>query len=104
MIKSLKTTGIYLLALSLPLLSTAFSPNSLFDTMGSKASTSALKSKPFVVCVEAEIKPDRMDDFLDIIEKDAIGSRAEEGCLRFGKALSAVYWIFFEQHIFGLVA
>jgi len=49
------------------------------------SSSSALNAKPFVVCVEAEIKPDRMDDFLDIIEKDAVGSRAEAGCLRFGE-------------------
>jgi len=35
--------------------------------------------------VEAEIKPDRLADFLDIIERDAIGSRTEPGCIRFGK-------------------
>lgn len=46
-------------------------------------STSALASKPFAVVVQAEIKPDRMEDFLDIIEKDAVGSRAEPGCIRF---------------------
>ena len=59
--------------------------------MGPSLSSTALKSKPFVVCVEAEIKPDRMADFLDVIEKDAIGSRQEEGCLRFGKSSSITH-------------
>jgi len=35
--------------------------------------------------VECEIKPERMTDFLELIEKNAQGSRAEAGCLRFGK-------------------
>eukprot|EP00553_Chaetoceros_curvisetus_P008484 CAMPEP_0204614750 /NCGR_PEP_ID=MMETSP0717-20131115/2401_1 /ASSEMBLY_ACC=CAM_ASM_000666 /TAXON_ID=230516 /ORGANISM="Chaetoceros curvisetus" /LENGTH=106 /DNA_ID=CAMNT_0051627499 /DNA_START=354 /DNA_END=674 /DNA_ORIENTATION=+ len=46
-------------------------------------SSSALASKPFCVVVQAEIKPDRMEEFLDLIEKDAVGSRAEPGCIRF---------------------
>jgi len=33
--------------------------------------------------VEAEVKEDRIEEFLDLIEKDAVGSRGEEGCLRF---------------------
>lgn len=40
-------------------------------------------SKPFGVVVNAEIKPDRMDEFLKIIKEDAEGSRQEPGCLRF---------------------
>lgn len=49
-------------------------------------SSSALKmSKPFAVIVEAEIKPDRMDEFLKMIENNAVNSRKEPGCLRFGK-------------------
>mmetsp|Transcript_3527 Transcript_3527/g.5215 ORF Transcript_3527/g.5215 Transcript_3527/m.5215 type:complete len:140 (-) Transcript_3527:282-701(-) len=47
------------------------------------SSSSAIASKPFTVVVQAEIKADRLEEFLDIIEKDAIGSRAEEGCIRF---------------------
>lgn len=47
------------------------------------SSTTELASKPFGVIVDAEIKPDRMEEFLKIIEEDAVGSRAEEGCLRF---------------------
>jgi len=39
---------------------------------------------PICIVVEAEIKEDRMEDFLDMIEKNAIGSRAEPGCIRFG--------------------
>ena len=42
-------------------------------------------SKPFAIVVDAEIVPDRRDEFLDLIEKDAVGSRGEPGCLRFGK-------------------
>ena len=33
--------------------------------------------------VEADIVPDRVDEFLGVIEKDATGSRTEPGCLRF---------------------
>lgn len=35
------------------------------------------------IVVEAEIKEDRMDDFLTMIEANAVGSRAEPGCIRF---------------------
>lgn len=48
------------------------------------SSSSALSSKPFAIVVDAEIVPDRRDEFLDLIEKDAVGSRAEPGCIRFG--------------------
>ena len=51
-------------------------------------SSSALKmSKPFAVVVEADIQPDRMDEFLKLIENNAIQSRKEPGCLRFGEFL-----------------
>jgi len=40
-------------------------------------------SKPFSVIVEAEIKEDRMDEFLKMIENNAIKSREEPGCIRF---------------------
>jgi quinol monooxygenase YgiN len=42
-------------------------------------------SKPFAVIVEAEIQPERMDEFLKLIEHNAVNSRMEPGCLRFGK-------------------
>ena len=40
-------------------------------------------ASPFAIVVEAEIVPERVEEFLDVIEKDAVGSRADEGCLRF---------------------
>ena len=84
---NLKTIITFIFALSLPISASSFSPNPSFgvNSKVNMSSSSALSSKPFVVCVEAEIKPDRMDDFLDIIEKDAVGSRGEPGCLRFGE-------------------
>jgi hypothetical protein len=47
-------------------------------------SSTSLSAMPICIVVEAEIKEDRMDEFLDMIEKNAIGSRAEPGCIRFG--------------------
>lgn len=40
---------------------------------------------PICIVVEAEIKEDRMEEFLDMIEKNAEGSRKEPGCIRFGE-------------------
>lgn len=40
-------------------------------------------SKPFSIIVEAEIKPDRMDEFMAMIKANAEGSRKEPGCIRF---------------------
>lgn len=51
------------------------------------ASSTSLFAMPICIVVEAEIKEDRMDDFLDMIEKNAVGSRAEPGCIRFGTLL-----------------
>lgn len=48
-----------------------------------KGGSSGGAASPFCIVVEAEIEPSRIDEFLDVIEKDAIGSRAEAGCLRF---------------------
>lgn len=58
-------------------------------------SSSALQSstKPIAIMVDAEIKPDRLDEFLDIIEKDAIGSRSEPGCIRFGELVKSKVWV-----------
>ena len=55
--------------------------------MTTPSSNTALSStlEVFGVIVEADIVPERIDEFLDLIEKDAVGSRAEPGCLRFGK-------------------
>ena len=69
---------------------TAFAPQKpisfhLTRAISSQSTTSSLSAMPICIVVEAEIKEDRMDDFLDMIEKNAIGSRAEPGCIRFGK-------------------
>eukprot|EP00542_Grammatophora_oceanica_P017450 CAMPEP_0194029916 /NCGR_PEP_ID=MMETSP0009_2-20130614/3546_1 /TAXON_ID=210454 /ORGANISM="Grammatophora oceanica, Strain CCMP 410" /LENGTH=100 /DNA_ID=CAMNT_0038669739 /DNA_START=168 /DNA_END=470 /DNA_ORIENTATION=+ len=40
-------------------------------------------SKPFAVVVECEIEPDRMDEFLKMIETNAKETRKEPGCIRF---------------------
>eukprot|EP00984_Skeletonema_dohrnii_P017133 scaffold7732_cov150-Skeletonema_dohrnii-CCMP3373.AAC.3 len=48
------------------------------------ASNSQLFAMTICIVVEAEIKEDRMDEFLDMIEKNAVGYRAEPGCIRFG--------------------
>jgi quinol monooxygenase YgiN len=42
-------------------------------------------SKPFAIIVEAEIKPDRMDEFMTMIKNNAENSRKEPGCIRFGR-------------------
>jgi len=42
-----------------------------------------LSAKPFAVVVEAEIKEDRMDEFLELIKKNAEETRKEPGCIRF---------------------
>ena len=48
--------------------------------------TTELKSKPFGVIVDAEIKEDRMEEFLKLIQTNAENSRKEPGCIRFGKS------------------
>lgn len=42
-----------------------------------------LSATPFGVLVEAEIEPDRMAEFLTMIENNAKETRKEPGCLRF---------------------
>lgn len=78
---------ILLLYSFLPALVLSFNPQSnrfAYSNSLPMSSSSALSSKPFAIVVDAEIVPDRRDEFLDIIEKDAVGSRAEPGCIRFG--------------------
>ena len=48
-------------------------------------SSSSLLAMPICIVVEAEIKQDRMEEFLDLIEKNAVASRQEPGCIRFGE-------------------
>jgi antibiotic biosynthesis monooxygenase (ABM) superfamily enzyme len=47
-------------------------------------SLSSATKPPFAVVVQAEIKPDRMDEFKEMIQANAVASRKEPGCLRFG--------------------
>lgn len=43
----------------------------------------AASSKPFAVVVQATIEPDRMAEFLELIQKNAEATRKESGCIRF---------------------
>ncbi len=76
-----------LLLLALPIYGASFSPRSNPIVSSQKTSSTSLASKPFAIVVDAEIQPDRIDEFLDLIEKDAVGSRAEPGCIRFGEQI-----------------
>ena len=49
----------------------------------STSSTELKASKPFAVVVEAEIKEDRMEEFLKLIQTNAENTRKEPGCIRF---------------------
>jgi len=42
---------------------------------------------PICIVVEAVIEENRMEEFLEMIEKNAIGSRSEPGCIRFGMCI-----------------
>ena len=55
------------------------------NSMNSNANASA--KKPFAVIVQAEIQPNRMEEFLTMIAFNAAESRKEPGCLRFGTFL-----------------
>ena len=50
---------------------------------GSLSAEAPSSSLPVCLVVTAEIKEDRVAEFLKVIEADAVGSRAEPGCLRF---------------------
>jgi hypothetical protein len=56
--------------------------------------SSTLSAKPFAVVVQAEIQPDRVEEFLKLIEENAINTRKEPGCIRFGKLCIQVFIIF----------
>ncbi|KAI2507123.1 antibiotic biosynthesis monooxygenase [Fragilaria crotonensis] len=44
---------------------------------------SSLNAKPFAVIVQAEIQAERIDEFVKLIEENAVNTRKEPGCLRF---------------------
>ena len=74
----------------------AFSPqqtnsaHSLRSTRLTQSVRTSLHTMPICILVEAAIKEDRMEEFLGMIEKNAIGSRAEPGCIRFGMSCSNI--------------
>jgi (4S)-4-hydroxy-5-phosphonooxypentane-2,3-dione isomerase len=41
------------------------------------------QARPLAIMVTAEIQPDRLGEFMDLIETNAIASRKEPGCLQF---------------------
>jgi quinol monooxygenase YgiN len=41
------------------------------------------EEKPFAVIVQATIEPDRMAEFMELIETNAVNTRKERGCIRF---------------------
>ena len=66
------------------------SPTKSTSTTSTELNMSAASTdKPFAVVVQAEIQPDRMDEFLKLIQTNAENTRKEPGCIRFGKCLSA---------------
>ncbi|KAL7510077.1 hypothetical protein ACHAXN_006989 [Cyclotella atomus] len=66
-----------------PLVTTAFAPSKHSTPVSRSFTSSSLLAMPICIVVEAEIKEDRMEEFLDMIEKNAEGSRKEPGCIRF---------------------
>jgi autoinducer 2-degrading protein len=63
---------------SRPFVQTVIAPKSRARMAASSSSES-----PFCIVVEAEIEPDRMGEFLAMIQANAEGSRKEPECLRF---------------------
>lgn len=59
---------------------------------GGGASMSAI-----AIVVDAEIEPDRVDEFLKVMEADARGSRDEAGCLRFDVVRASETRFFFYE-------
>ena len=77
----------------LPLV-TAFTPQQQLAKPATRpfVTSTSLLAMPICIVVEAEIKEDRMEDFLDMIERNAKGSRAEPGCIRFGELKLLCGW------------
>ena len=62
--------------------SASSSTSQIFPTTALRAGASG-DDQPFAVVVEATIEPDRMAEFLNMIQTNAEQSRKEPGCLRF---------------------
>lgn len=76
-----------LLAVSLRGISGFVAPRTSTTTFVART-MSSLNAKPFAVIVQAEIQAERIDEFVKLIEENAVNTRKEPGCLRFGKLLS----------------
>ena len=75
-----------LFALSCSALHTRLKASRIATRMGAEQSTASVATGgkgPVCLVVNVEIKEDRIDEFLKVIEADAVGSRNEPGCLRF---------------------
>eukprot|EP00565_Helicotheca_tamesis_P002638 CAMPEP_0185728452 /NCGR_PEP_ID=MMETSP1171-20130828/3786_1 /TAXON_ID=374046 /ORGANISM="Helicotheca tamensis, Strain CCMP826" /LENGTH=143 /DNA_ID=CAMNT_0028397167 /DNA_START=73 /DNA_END=504 /DNA_ORIENTATION=+ len=71
-------------AISAPLASAFVPPaTTLSRNALSAQKTSSIKAGEIGIIVEADVVPERMDEFLEMIENNAKGSRQEPGCLRF---------------------
>jgi (4S)-4-hydroxy-5-phosphonooxypentane-2,3-dione isomerase len=56
----------------------------LYESVGAATiGTDEKKQHPFAIVVQAEIVPERLDEFLHLIEHNAIQSRQEPECIRF---------------------
>lgn len=60
----------------------------------------AVSEDAIAIVVDAEIEPDRVEEFLKVIEEDAKGSREEPGCLRFDVIrASDTRFFFYEAYV-----
>ena len=53
------------------------------SSLASRAAAMCTTSKPFAILVTVKIKPERTEEFLQVMHADAEGSRSEPDCLRF---------------------
>lgn len=58
-------------------------PTAPATTRQSSSTRLFAEAAPFAVVVQAEIEPDRMAEFLKLIETNAVETRKEPGCVRF---------------------
>jgi quinol monooxygenase YgiN len=96
MVRSVSTTNRQLLstifaaslAVSDSFVRPSTTPLSSSGIAGSRRSSSSLEAsasgdRPFAVIVQAEVEPDRIGEFLNLIETNAKETRKEPGCIRF---------------------
>jgi (4S)-4-hydroxy-5-phosphonooxypentane-2,3-dione isomerase len=58
-------------------------PATTTTTATATTTTTRLWDRPFGIMVQAEIEPDRLGEFMTMIEQNAVKSRQEPGCMRF---------------------